>query len=61
MTVPFETKVAPYITIENAREWNRQTDQLLWIEYNILDNLNLRAFDYRFEYIEEQFEKLLNT
>lgn len=56
----FAAIVAPFITPENAAEYAAQTDKSLWIEYNILDEVGLRATDLRIDWIEDQLEALIN-
>lgn len=56
----FAAIVAPFITAENAAEYEAQTDKSLWIEYNILDEVGLRATDLRIDWIEDQLEALID-
>ena len=55
----FADAVAPALTLNNAREYAAQTDKYLWVEYHILDALDIRATDARVNWIEDQFDALL--
>ena len=51
--------IYPYITIENAIKYQAQTDKFLWIEYSILDEVEIRATDAMVNWVEDRFEELL--
>ena len=55
----FAAAVAPYINLNNAREYAAQTDKYLWVEYQILDGLDIRATDARVNWVEDQFDAVL--
>tara|TARA_R110000868_G_scaffold7176_1_gene39343 strand:+ start:429 stop:626 length:198 start_codon:yes stop_codon:yes gene_type:complete len=58
-TTDFATAVAPAITLSNAREYAAQTDKYLWVEYHILDALDIRATGARVNWVEDQFDAML--
>lgn len=55
----FAAAVAPHINLNNAREYAAQTDKYLWVEYQILDGLDIRATDARVHWVEDQFDAVL--
>jgi len=55
----FIEAVTPFITIGNAREYAAQTDKYLWVIYNILDEVEIRANDARVSWVEDALEALL--
>jgi len=57
-TTNFAAAVAPALNLNNAREYAAQTDRYLWVEYHILDALDIRATDARVNWIEDRFEEL---
>jgi hypothetical protein len=59
MTNDFTTAVAPAITLDNARAYAAQTDKYLWVEYHILDTLDIRATGNRVNWVEDRFDELL--
>jgi hypothetical protein len=59
MTTDFAAAVNPAITLANAREYAAQTDKYLWVEYHILDTLDIRATDARVNWVEDRFEEIL--
>ena len=58
-TTDFAAAVAPALTLANAREYAAQTDKYLWVEYHILDALDIRATDARVNWVEDQFDAML--
>ena len=58
-TTAFAAAVTPALTLANAREYAAQTDKYLWVEYNILDALDIRATGNRVNWIEDRFDELL--
>lgn len=58
-TIDFAAAVAPALTLSNAREYAAQTDKYLWIEYHILDALDIRATDARVNWVEDRFDAML--
>jgi hypothetical protein len=60
MTIPdFAVAIAPVLNLNNAREYAAQTDKYLWVEYHILDALDIRATEARVNWIEDRFDELL--
>jgi hypothetical protein len=56
----FEDRVAEYITLDNAVEYNNQTDKWLWVVDNVLDPADIRTTDSRVNWVEDRFDALLN-
>ena len=61
MTTDFATAVTPALTLNNAREYAAQTDKYLWVEYHILDALDIRATEARVNWVEDRFDALLGA
>lgn len=55
----FAAAVTPALTLNNAREYAAQTDKYLWVEYNILDALDIGATSNRVNWIEDRFDEIL--
>jgi hypothetical protein len=58
-TTAFATAVTPALNLANAREYAAQTDKYLWVEYHILDALDIRATDARVNWVEDRFDEIL--
>lgn len=58
-TATFAAAVTSALTLNNARKYAAQTDKYLWVEYNILDALDIRATGNRVNWIEDRFDELL--
>ena len=56
----FEERVAEYITLDNAVEYNNQTDKWLWVIDSILDPADISTTDARVNWVEDRFDALLN-
>jgi hypothetical protein len=52
------TQLLPILTIDNARDYAAQTDQWLYVSY-LIEGLNLKASDRRIEWVEHQFDLIL--
>jgi hypothetical protein len=57
----FRDRVAEYITLENAVAYNSTTDKWLWVVDNILDPADITTTEGRVNWIEDQFDALLET
>ena len=55
----FRDRVAEYITLENAVAYNNTNDKWLWIVDNILDPADITTTEGRVNWIEDQFDALL--
>jgi hypothetical protein len=55
----FEDRVAEYITLDNAIEYNNQTDKWLWVIDSILDPADISTTDARVNWVEDRFDELL--
>jgi hypothetical protein len=55
----FQDRVAEYITLDNAVEYSTKTDKWLWVVDNILDPADINTTDARVNWIEDQFDALL--
>ena len=55
----FIEAVTPFITIDNAYEYAAQTDKYVWVIYNVLDEVEIRANDARVNWVEDELEALL--
>lgn len=55
----FAAAVNSALTLNNAREYAAQTDKYLWVEYNILDALDIGATSNRVNWIEDRFDEIL--
>jgi hypothetical protein len=55
----FRDRVAEYITLENAVAYNSTTDKWLWVVDNILDPADITTTEGRVNWIEDQFDALL--
>ena len=55
----FQDQVAEYITLDNAVEYSTKTDKWLWVVDNILDPADIKITDARVNWIEDQFDALL--
>jgi hypothetical protein len=51
-------QLLPILTIENALDYIGQTDQWLFVSY-LIEALNLKASDRRIEWVEHQFDLLI--
>ena len=58
-TTAFATAVTHALNLANAREYAAQTDKYLWVEYHILDALDIRATDARVNWVEDRFDEIL--
>jgi hypothetical protein len=57
----FRDRVAEYITLENALTYNSTIDKWLWVVDNILDPADITTTEGRVNWIEDQFDALLET
>ncbi len=57
----FRDRVAEYITLDNALAYNSTTDKWLWVVDNILDPADITTTEGRVNWIEDQFDALLET
>jgi hypothetical protein len=57
----FRDRVAEYITLENAVAYNNTIDKWLWVVDNILDPADITTTEGRVNWIEDQFDALLET
>jgi hypothetical protein len=57
----FRDRVAEYITLENAAAYNNTIDKWLWVVDNILDPADITTTEGRVNWIEDQFDALLET
>ena len=55
----FRDRVAEYITLENALVYNSTIDKWLWVVDNILDPADITTTEGRVNWIEDQFDALL--
>jgi hypothetical protein len=55
----FRDRVATYLTLENAKEYESKTDKWLWVVDNILDPADITTTEGRVNWIEDQFDLLL--
>ena len=55
----FRDRVADYITLENALAYNSTNDKWLWVVDNILDPADITTTEGRVNWIEDQFDVLL--
>lgn len=51
-------QLLPILTIDNALDYTAQTDQWLFVSY-LIEGINLKATDRRIEWVEHQFDLLL--
>ena len=57
----FRDRVTEYITLENALAYNNTIDKWLWVVDNILDPADITTTEGRVNWIEDQFDVLLET
>jgi hypothetical protein len=57
----FRDRVAEYITLDNAVAYNNTIDKWLWVVDNILDPADITTTEGRVNWIEDQFDALLET
>ena len=55
----FRDRVAEYITLDNALAYNNTIDKWLWVVDNILDPADITTTEGRVNWIEDQFDALL--
>ena len=55
----FRDRVAEYITLENALVYNSTIDKWLWVVDNILDPADITTTESRVNWVEDQFDALL--
>lgn len=55
----FRDRVAEYITLDNAVAYNNTIDKWLWVVDNILDPADITTTEGRVNWIEDQFDALL--
>jgi hypothetical protein len=55
----FRDRVAEYITLDNAVAYNSTVDKWLWVVDNILDPADITTTEGRVNWIEDQFDALL--
>lgn len=51
-------QLLPILTIDNALDYTAKTDQWLYVSY-LIEGLNLKASDRRIEWVEHQFDLIL--
>lgn len=55
----FALIIEPYITLENALDYERQMDRWIWVIDNITDPAEVRATQRHINWIEDRFDALL--
>jgi hypothetical protein len=55
----FALIIEPYITLENALDYERQMDRWVWVIDNVIDPAQVRATERRINWIEDRFDALL--
>lgn len=55
----YRDHVAEYITLDNALAYNSTIDKWLWVVDNILDPANITITEGRVNWIEDQFDVLI--
>lgn len=55
----FALIIEPYITLENALDYERQMDRWVWVIDNITDPAQVRATQRHINWIEDRFDALL--
>ena len=55
----YRDRVAEYITLDNALAYNSTIDKWLWVVDNILDPADITITDGRVNWIEDQFDVLI--
>lgn len=55
----FQNRVAEFITLDNAVAYNAVTDKYVWVIDNILDPADVNTTDARVNWIEDQFDIIL--
>ena len=60
MTIDFADAVSPALTLANARAYAAQTDQYVWVA-DLLEALDIRATEARINWVEDQFDALLEA
>jgi hypothetical protein len=55
----YRDRVAEYITLDNALAYNSTIDKWLWVVDNILDPADITTTEGRVNWIEDQFDVLI--
>ena len=55
----YRDRVAEYITLDNALAYNSTIDKWLWVVDNILDPADITITEGRVNWIEDQFDVLI--